>query len=178
MVASLKIYFLLLLLNWKARTWNLVWSIRVTCRSKIAKIAPIEIQNVRHGSHLEKLFLASSPEPKGQLTWNLVGIIRVTCRSKTAKIILIGYTRWLPWWPSWKSFRFSRKKNKVILMRNPRWPPWWPFWKGQWTWTWVGSFGVTCRSKIAEIVPIGNPKWPLFFSSSPAPYDISNLWTT
>ena len=41
----------------------------------------------------------------------------------------------------------------------------------------VGSIRVTCRSKIAKIFPIGNPRWPpyhgghlenLFFSSSPS----------
>ena len=58
----------------------MVGSIRVTCRSKIAKIVSIGIQDGHHGHHLENLFFASTPEPKGQLTRNLVGIIRVTCR--------------------------------------------------------------------------------------------------
>ena len=37
-----------------------------------------------------KLFLASSPEPKGQLTRNLVGSFQVTCKSKVAKIVPIA----------------------------------------------------------------------------------------
>ena len=32
--------------------------------------------------------------------------------------------------------------------------------KGQLTLNLVGSIGVTCRSKIAKIVPIVNPSWP------------------
>ena len=31
--------------------------------------------------------------------------------------------------------------------------------KGQWTRNLVGSIWVTCRSKIAKIFPIGNPRW-------------------
>ena len=54
----------------------------LTCRSKIAKITPI--QDGRHDSQLQNLFFASSPELKGHLTRNLVGSIRVTCRSKKA----------------------------------------------------------------------------------------------
>ena len=45
------------------------------------------------GDHLETLFFASFPEPKGQLTRKLVGSIGVTCRSKIAKIVLIGNPR-------------------------------------------------------------------------------------
>ena len=32
--------------------------------------------------------------------------------------------------------------------------------KGLLTLNLVGSIGVTCRSKIDKIVPIGNPRWP------------------
>ena len=45
--------------------------------------------NLFDGSHLENLFFASSPEPKGQLTPNLLGSIGVTCRSKITKIVPI-----------------------------------------------------------------------------------------
>ena len=34
--------------------------------------------------------------------------------------------------------------------------------KGQLTRNLAGSIGVTCRSKIAKIVPIVNPSWPQF----------------
>ena len=37
--------------------------------------------------HLENLFIASYPEPKGQLTRTWVGNFGVTCRSKKAKIL-------------------------------------------------------------------------------------------
>ena len=101
----------------------------MTCRSKIAKIVPIGIQDGRHGGSLEDLFFASSPESKGKLTrnlvrsigvtyrskkftspepksqliQNLVGCIGVTCRSKVAKIPPIVYPRWPPWQPFSKS---------------------------------------------------------------------------
>ena len=54
----------------------------MTCRSKIAKIVPIGIQDGRHGGSLEDLFFASSPESKGKLTRNLIRSIGVTYRSK------------------------------------------------------------------------------------------------
>ena len=60
----------------------------------------LDIQDGHHGSHLENLFFASSPELKGQLTGqltrNLVGSIGVTCRSKIAKIVPIVNPSWLP----------------------------------------------------------------------------------
>ena len=48
------------------------------------------MEDGHHCCHLENLFFASSPEPKGQLIPSLVGSIMVTCRSKIAKIMLIG----------------------------------------------------------------------------------------
>ena len=65
----------------------------MTCRSKIAKIVRSEIQDGCHGRHLENLFFASSPEPKGELTPNLLRSIGVTHRPKIAKIVLIGNPR-------------------------------------------------------------------------------------
>ena len=74
-----------------------------------------EIQDGHHGSHLENLFFASSPEPKGQLTPNMLGSIGVTCRSKIAKIVPIGNPSWPPLWPSWKSiFRFFSWTKRPI----------------------------------------------------------------
>ena len=32
--------------------------------------------------------------------------------------------------------------------------------EGLFTLNLVGSIGVTCRSKIAKLIPIGNPRWP------------------
>ena len=51
----------------------------MTCRSKVATIVSLEIQDGRHGRHLESLFFTSPNEPKGPLTRNLVGSIGVTC---------------------------------------------------------------------------------------------------
>ena len=108
MAAILKIYFLLLLLNrkanWLQTCWEALWWL---VDQKQLKSCRSEIQDGRHGGHLENLVFASSPEPKGQLTSNLLGSIGVTCRSKIAKIMPIGNPRWPPWPPSWKSiFRF------------------------------------------------------------------------
>ena len=52
----------------------------MTCRSKIAKIVPIE----NHGGRLKNLFFAS-PDPKGQLTQTGVGSFGVNFRSKIDK---------------------------------------------------------------------------------------------
>ena len=62
----------------------------------MAAICQSDIQDGRHGGHLENLFFASSPEPKGQLTQNLVGSIGVTRRSKIAKIVPIVNPSWPP----------------------------------------------------------------------------------
>ena len=71
-----------------------------------------------NGRHLENLFFAPSPEPKGQLTPNLLGSIGVTCRSKIAKIVPIGNQRWRPWQPSWKSiFCFFSWTERLIDSR-------------------------------------------------------------
>ena len=66
---------------------------------------------------LQKIFLASSSEPKGQLTWNLVGSIGVTCTLKIAKIVPMGNPRWPLWPSSWKSIfsLFSWNKMPVVL---------------------------------------------------------------
>ena len=96
MPAILKIYLAISPASKSQFTPNFVGDIGVSCRSKIAKIMQSDIQDGRHGSHLENLFFASSPELKGQLTRNLVGSIGVTCRSKIAKIVPIVNPSWLP----------------------------------------------------------------------------------
>ena len=65
-------------------TPNLLGSIRVTCRSNVAKTCRSEIQDGRHGSHLENLFFASTPKPKSQLSPNWLGSIGVTYKSKNS----------------------------------------------------------------------------------------------
>ena len=51
-------------------TWNLVGSIGVACRSKIAKIVSIGSPGWPPWCYLENLVFSSSPEPKSQLTRN------------------------------------------------------------------------------------------------------------
>ena len=141
MATTWKIYFVLLPQNWKLRdqlTLNFVESIRVTCRSKVAKIIPIGSQDGSHGGHLENLFCTCCPGPKGQLIWNLIWSIGATCRSKIAKIILIRNPRWLPWLPSWRSIAL------LLLTRKASWLEM------------IGSIEATCWSKIATIMLIGN----------------------
>ena len=53
-----------------------------------------EIQDGRHDSHLENLFFASSPKPKGQLTPNLLGSIGVTFLSSHYE----SCSKCLSWW--------------------------------------------------------------------------------
>ena len=117
----------------------------MTCRSKIAKSFLSEIQDSHCGCHLENLFFASSPEPKGHLTWNMVGNMGVTCRSNwIAKIVLMENPRWLLWWPSWKFiFRFFSWIERPINLKLTR----------------------KCRSKIAKIILMGYPRWPPFLKS-------------
>ena len=110
------------------------WLSRKTSTQTKIKSFQSEIQDGRHGCHLENLFFASSPELKDQLSRNLVGIIEVTCRSKIAKIVPIGNTRWLPQLPSWKA-----------ILNFFSWI------EGQLSWNLIGSIGVTFRSKIAKI---------------------------
>ena len=54
--------------------WQSKWKpiVEPRCKSKLAKIVSIEIQDGRYGGHLENLFCDSSPDPKGQLTRNSV----------------------------------------------------------------------------------------------------------
>ena len=73
MAAILKIYFFASSPEPMGQlTCNLVGSIVVIRRSKIAKIVPIG--NPRWG-HLENLFFTSSSEPNDQLACNLIGSI-------------------------------------------------------------------------------------------------------
>ena len=64
----------------------------------------------------------------------------MTCRSKIAKIIQ-------------SEIQDGRRLENLFFASSPE-----P--KGQLTRNLVGSIGVTCRSEIAKIVPIENPKWP------------------
>ena len=96
MAAILKIYFSLLLLNWKANSRNLVGSIRVTCRSKIAQMVAIGNLKLRLWWPSWKSVLNFFPWTERAIDLKFIGSIEVTCRSTVAKIILIGNPRWLP----------------------------------------------------------------------------------
>ena len=125
-------------------TRNLVGSIGVTCRSKLAKIVSIGNSRWPPLRPSWKCIFASSPEPKGHLTPNLVGSIELTCKSKMSK----------------KSFRSEIQDGRygghlehLFFASSPE-----P--KGRSTRNLVRSNEVTRRSKIAKIVPIRNPRWP------------------
>ena len=80
-VAILKIYFRFPSEPKGQFISNLKELIRVTCRSKIAKIVLIKNQRWLPWQPSRKSILrAISPEPKGLLARNLVGSIGVTCR--------------------------------------------------------------------------------------------------
>ena len=97
------------------------------------------------------------------------------------------FSRWRPWWPPWISdwndfsdfwsisppYASYQVSSQLALglgeeakNRFSRWLPWRPFFtsspepKGQLTQNLLWSIRVTCRSKIAKIVPIENPRWP------------------
>ena len=108
MAAILKIYFFASSPEPKGQlTPNLLGSIRMTCRSKIAKIVPIGNPRWPPWPPSWKFIFRFYSWTDGQLTPNFVGGIGVTYRSKIAKIVPIGNPRWPPWQPSWKSiFRF------------------------------------------------------------------------
>ena len=152
-------------------TQNLEGSIRATCRSKEAKI--VQIGNPRWWPPW-KFFWASYPEPKGQLTFNEYSFYtpgptdsklgrkyQGNIDKKKAEIAPIR---------NQKMATMDKKKAEIVPVGNPRWPLW-PqsrhlFWssspeqKGQLTRNFVENIGLTCRSKIAEIILIGNPRCP------------------
>ena len=99
----------------------------MTCRSKIAKIVLLDIQDGHHIDHLENLSFASSPEAKGKLTRILAGSIGVTGRLKVGKIVPVGNPRW---------HGGHLVKNLFFASSEL---------KGQLTRTGVGSFGVTSK---------------------------------
>ena len=96
MAAILKIYFSLLLLNWKANWLETVGSIRVTCRSKIAQMVAIGNLKLRLWWPSWKSVLNFFPWTERAIDLKFIGSIEVTCSSTVAKIILIGNPRWLP----------------------------------------------------------------------------------
>ena len=137
-------------------TLNLVGSKGATYISKVAKI--IQIRNPM--AAIFKNLFWTSIERIGQLTQNLLGNIGATCTVNQKKL---------------KSFQSKIQDGHHNLHLENR------FWtsflepKGQLTWNLVGSIrAFTCRSVVAEIVLIGNLKWPpwrpswnLFWTSSP-----------
>ena len=116
MAAILKIFFASSPEPKGQLTPNLLGSIRVTCRSNIAKIVSVQIPRLPPWQPSWKnVFFASTPKPKSQLTQNWLGSIGVTYKSKIAKIELIRNPRWPPWQPSWKAiFRFFSWTERPI----------------------------------------------------------------
>ena len=98
------------------------------------------------------------------------------CRSNIAKIVPIGNPRWSEnlffssspklkkpvdiglTYKSKKSYNLSDLKSKMAAILKICFLS--PESKGLLTLNLVESIGVTCRSKIAKIIPIGNPRWP------------------
>ena len=151
-------------------TRYLVGSIVVTCRSKIAKILPIGNPRWPPWPPSWKPTFRFFSWTERPIDSKLARKHWVTCRSKIAKIVPIENPRWLPWQPSWKStFRFfswterpidsgseiqdGRHLENLFFASSPE-----P--KDQLTPNLLGSIGVTCGSKIAKIMPFGNPRWP------------------
>ena len=137
----------------------------MTCRPKVAKLIWSEIQDNRHGRHLESLFRASSSEQKIQRTRNSIGSIRVTCRSKLVKFVSI------------------KIQDSVILKNlfSTYSPETKGHLKGQLTRHLVGSIRKIYRVKMAHIISIWNPRWASFenlfwlFSSELKGHLIRNL---
>ena len=78
-----------------------------------------------------------------QLNWYLVDSIGVTCSSKKLKSFRSEI----------QDGRHGRQIENLLFASSPE-----P--KSQLTPNLLGSIGMTCRSKIAKIVPIGNPRCP------------------
>ena len=89
-------------------------------------------------------------------------------------VILYYLSTKCSWWAIVVSQCPSCVVQRQQLLKKPTPPT--PL--GQLTWYLVRSIGVTCRSKIAKIVPIRNPRWPpswksifRFFSWTERPID-------
>ena len=53
----------------------------------------------------------------------------------------------------------ENEENLLHIMVKIYFEPFYPEPKGQLTRNFIGSIKVTCRSKVAKIILIGNPKW-------------------
>ena len=97
MAVILKIYFFFSSSEMKGQlTRNLVGSIGVTCRSKIAQMVAIGNLKLRLWWPSWKSVLNFFSWTERAIDLKFIGSIEVTCRSTVAKIILIGNPRWLP----------------------------------------------------------------------------------
>ena len=92
---------------------------------------------------LKIYFYSSSPEPKGQLTPNLLG-------SNGGGLVDQKYLKSCQ--SEIQNGHHGSHLENLFFAASPE-----P--KGQLTPNLLGSIGMTCRSKIAKIVPIGNPRW-------------------
>ena len=211
MAAILKIYFSLLLLNRKAswlETWleasgwlfdqkNLNHSIRKSMMATVATILKIITKtHLYNFDPLKPHFYIVKLGFTGVYIIFLISAQNINC----------GYLLELPrqdssdeypqsmfWVEIWKISEFFIWKFSVfggeifhmfeyrcvfimLFFASP------PKLKGQLTWNLVESIMVICRSKIAKIVPVGNPSWPRcwpswksifqFFSWTKKPIDL------
>ena len=100
-----------------------------------------EMQDGRHSCHPENLFWTSSRKPQGELNWNLQCSNRLTCRLKIARSCRLEIQN---------GCHSCRLKINFWLILQHSWA------------IWVEthcSNRMTPRSKIANTVPIGNPRW-------------------
>ena len=120
-------------------TWNLVGSIRVASRSKIAKIVPIRNQRWPPWLPSRKFILGFFSWTKRPIALKLGmkhrGDLLI---KKKAKIVPIRNPRWQPGPPFWNfKYPFSWIKRPIDLASSPEQ-------KGQLTWNLVWRNGVDC----------------------------------
>ena len=122
-------------------TWNLAGSIRVTCRSKIAKVIPLK-SKLDAVAAILKIYFRFSSWTKRSIDLKLGRKHWVTCRSKVAKTVSLEYPKMAAVATSLKIYFFASSPER----------------NGQLTWNEIGSIRVTCRSKTAKLVPIETPR--------------------
>ena len=110
-----------------------------THKNPVCTKAP-EIQYSHHDPHFKNLW-TSTPESKSQKPTNFnLGISGQLGWSKIAKMVLIWNLSWQQWPPSLQSIlkllKWTERPTDLI-----------------------GSIGVTCSSKIAKIILMGNSCW-------------------
>ena len=122
-------------------SWNLIRSIGLPSRHKIAKTEPIENPRWPPQPPFWKSVFDTLPKPLVSLRRNLLCSNRTTSGSKWAKIMLIRNPSWPPQPPSWKSVLDILQTTSEL------------------SWNLECCNWFTYRWKIAKIKWIGNPNW-------------------